>query len=502
MSVRKRLMRLTSGAAAATLIATAFVGVGAAPAHADTSVTGFGNGAVGVVQVINGTGVCANTSATLTVEYVNGPTITTNPVLTNSQGGLQLLWTPTVVGQIRQGTLGFGSCPPIALGGAIISQVATSTTISTPNTVRVGTATTVNVSVQSQSPSTNVPTGQVVIRDAGGATVATLGLTRNNNATGQAVANWRWTPPSEGVFTFQATYNGDTNSLSSVSPVDVVAATQSGGTISLTSPATTTAGVPVLLTATVFPSNTQGSAGFTFNGAPISASVPFVNGVATFLWTPTVVGAGTVGVNYMSNGGRSGNTSAPINVVAGPVSFDVITLTQPGVGPWAPNGVYTLGNGTSFTFQASTLSGAPVTLTNSGPCNQSGLTLTIDTGSGSCQLVASSPGGPGFAPVKQGYTVNMVPGTQTAALAAPPSGRFPKGRTIRLQNPSQGVTNAGQNISWRITNGSNRCRLRFPSNGAVNVQLQRPGQCTVQARAAAVPNAWAAFRLQRTYTAR
>ena len=330
-----------------------------------------------------------------------------------------------------------------------------------------------------------------------------MGLTPSwSGVQGQSFAYWRWTPPAASTYTFQATYSGDGIATGSTSPVDVIAATPSGNTISLAAPGTMTVGVPVTLTATVFPASTQGSAGFTFNGQPISASVPFVNGVATFQWTPTVAGAATLGVNYMTNSGRSGSTSDPVTIVAGPAAVDVITLIEPGFGPWGVNGVYTRGNGTSFTFQASTLSGAPVTLVNTGPCNNSGLTLTIDTGSGQCNLVAKSPGGPGYAPVAQGYTVLMVPGQQTAALAAPPSGRFSTGRTIRLQNPTQGVTNADQNVTWRVTAGANRCRLRYPSNGAVNVQLQRAGQCTVVAQARAVPNEWQAFRLQRTYTAR
>ena len=97
----------------------------------------------------------------------------------------------------------------------------------------------------------------------------------------------------------------------------------------------------------------------------------------------------------------------------------------------------------------------------------------------------------------------MVPGQQTAALAAPNSGRFKVGQTLRLQNPAQGQTNAKQNVTWRITQGRNTvCSLRYPSNGAVNVRMNKRGTCTVVAQAPAVANQWAAFRLQRNYTAR
>ena len=143
-----------------------------------------------------------------------------------------------------------------------------------------------------------------------------------------------------------------------------------------------------------------------------------------------------------------------------------------------------------------------MTLSESGPCQVSGLTITIDTGSGQCNLVATSPGGNGYRGVQQGYTVSIIPGNQTAALAAPNSGNFSKGRTIRLQNPSQGQTNAGQNVTWRVTSGGNRCRIRYPSNGAVNLQLQRAGTCNVVARAPGVAGQWNQFRLERSYRAR
>ncbi len=499
MSQLRRLGGTTLRAGAIASLVLGTVGLAAMPAQAD--VTGFVNGAVGVTQTVTidaATTLPGQATCTM-LPNINGAqqSPVTGAVV---NGTATFLWTPRTTGAA---TFSLPDCSTASSIPAVtISQATTTTAISTPNTAQVGVSTLVTVTVQSQSPSNWAPTGQVVVRDANGATQATLGLTPTANATGQSWATWRWTPPSEGVFTFQASYNGDANAQASTSPLDVIAATPSGGTISLTSPATATAGVPVQLKASVFPSTTQGSAGFTFNGAPISASVPFVNGVATFLWTPTAVGAGTLGVNYMSNAGRSGSTSAPITIVAGPPSVDRITLVQPGFGQWNTNGVYSLGNGTSFTFQATTLSGAPVTLTNTGPCNQSGLNLVIDTGAGQCNLVAKSAGGPGYAAVSQGYTILMVPGQQTARLAAPASGRVNVGRTIRLETAAQGTTNAGQAVSWRITNGANRCRLRFPANGSVTLQLQRAGQCTVVARAPAVPNAWSAFRLQRTYTAR
>ncbi|MDO8307817.1 MAG: Ig-like domain repeat protein [Actinomycetota bacterium] len=489
---------LASGAAIAAVVLGSLTAV-AAPAQA-ASASGFGNGTVGVPQVVNALGICPSAQLTLSATYANGVQVSSAPVWADINGNATITWTPTIAGTITSASIG-STCTPVLLGAAVISSTPTATLISAPNTAQVGVPTQITVTVQSQSPSSYQPTGTVVVRDGNGNVLITMGLTPNS-VNGQSFAYWRWTPPTTGNFLFQATYSGDANAQASVSPVDIVAATGSGGTITLTAPGTMTIGVPTLLTATVVPSTVQGSVGFTLNGAPISASVPLVNGVANFTWTPTVAGSVVLGANYMTNAGGSGSTTDRVTIAAGPAQQDFITLTQPGYGTWAPNGTYTLGNGTVFTFGASTLSGAPVALTESGPCQVSGLTLTIDTGSGQCSLVAKSAGGPGYAPTTQGYLIVMVPGQQTAVLAAPNSGRFSNGRTIRLQNPSQGATNAGQNVTWRVTNGGNRCRIAYPASGAVNLRLQRTGNCTVVASAPAVPNAWSSFRLQRQYTIR
>jgi hypothetical protein len=498
MRITSRRRGLTLGAITASAVVLSSLTIAAAPAQA--TVTGLG-GPVGVTQTVtvSDTAPTLMGASTCTVlPTINGATqLAVTGTLNN--GTLTFQWAPTSIGAA---TFSLPDCTTSSvIPAANITQVRTSTTISTPNTAQIGVATKVLVTVQSASPSAYAPTGQVVVRNANAAVLATMGLTAGPG-TGQAFAYFWFTAPTAGTYFFQATYNGDSNATTSVSPQDTIIATPSGGTISLTAPSTMTQGVPVSLLATVLPNGVQGSVGFTVNGAPISASIPIVNNMASMLWTPNVVGAVTLGASYTTNQGGTGSTSSNVTVVAGPASRDVITLTQPGVGPWAVNGVYTLPNGATFTFAASTLSGAGVTLSETGPCQVSGLSIVIDTGSGQCNLVATSAGGNGYAGVQQGYTVSMVPGNQTAALAAPNSGNFSTGRTIRLQNPPQGQTNAGQNVTWRVTSGGNRCRLRYPANGAVNLQLQRAGQCNVTARAPGIAGQWNAFRLDRSYRAR
>lgn len=527
MRPHTRLRRALAAAAAAGAVAIAGIGVGAAPANAATTISGWGSGPVGVPQTITITGMsnggtqgglCTDPSEPF-VATINGvvqPQI--NAIVLN--GNAQVTFAPAVAGAASWtfgGGAGIGGCQVVTGPAMSIIPTPTVTVVSAPNTTVTGQSTVINVLVTSAGASSYVPTGNVRLNTAFGVNITQMNLTPsfsgntlNSQAPPGATRNssfafLRWTPPSNGTFTFQAVYSGDANATASTSSVDTVLATPTGGTLAISAPNTATVGVPVAISASIFPTNSVGSAGFTLNGAPISASVPFVNGTATFVWTPTAAGTGSLGANYTTNDGRSGSAaSQPIAVQAGPISSDSITLIEPGFGPWTPGTTHTLGNGTSFTFQASTLSGSPVTLSDTGPCNVVGLEVTIDTGSGQCNIVAKSAGGPGLAPVAYGYTVLIVPGTQTVRLAAPATGTTLQiGRTERLQNASQGRTNANQPLRWTVLqNSRDICRLRFPNSGAVNLQLRSRGTCNVRATAPAVPNAWAAYRLDLRYRVR
>ena len=387
----------------------------------------------------------------------------------------------------------------ISVGG-----IGTTTTISAPNTTKVGTSTKITATVTSLNGSQYSPPGQVVIKDATGATLQTMGLT-NGPGAGQSYAYWRWTPTTAGTYFFTATYvpAGGSQATGSTSAQDAISATASGGVISLTAPPTMTQNVPVTLTASIVPANTQGTVGFTLNGAPISAAIPIVNGVATFQWTPNVVGQVTLGASYTTNAGGSGSTTDVVTISGAPAQSDQITLIQPGWGAWAPNGTYPMGNGSTFTFQASTLSGAPVTLGITGPCTVTGLTLQVNQGNGQCNMTASSPGGNGYAPVTYGYTLSLVPGIQTADVSAPPSGRFKVGRVLVLESPGKADTNAGQNIGWKIKKkGRKFCKLLYPDNGSVTLRITGKGECTVVGTAPGVAGEWQPFKTTRKYRGR
>lgn len=490
---KRRGLRIAAPAA----LVLGVLGLATAPAQA-ASASGYGSGTVGVTQVINAQGVCPSSELFFSATYSNGTVSNANPVWADINGNATIYWTPSITGLVTQGSVG-STCAPVPLGGANISTVATTTSVNAPNNAQVGIATKILVIVQSSSQSSYSPTGTVVVKDISGVTLQTMGLSPGPGA-GQGYAYYWWTPTTPGSYTFQATYGGDANASGSTSPQDVTIATQSGSPISLNLPPTMTVGVPQTLRATVAPSTIQGSVGFTQNGVPISPSVALINGVATYQWTPTISGQVQMGANYTTNQGASGSTSEVITINTGPVATDVITLTQPGVGTWAPNGTYSLGQGTSITFQAGTLSGSAVTLSDTGPCTTSGLTLTVGVASGQCTLTARSAGGNGYAPVVQNYTVTPGLGTQTAVLNAPLSGKINVKKTTVLQTSAQGNTNAGQAINWVVAKSSRTvCALAFPSSGAVNLKFKKRGFCTVNATAPGIANQWSPFSLTRTY---
>ncbi len=501
MSISQRLRR-TIGALASLTLITGAIAIASPPVHAASTLSGpstanisqsvtfvFTSPPEGQLQLQDNNGQVWSTVTTgVGYSSVNFSFITPATAATLSLS----VWNVDTQAFISNSV-------PLVVGGA----VSTITSISAPNTATIGQSTTININVTSGGGSQYTPAGQVRLTDANGALYALMNLTAGPGA-GQSFAYYRWTPTTAGTFLFIATYvpAAGSQASASTSVQDAVIATPSGNTISLTAPPNLTVGAPVTLVATVYPSNVQGSVGFNVNGAWISASIPLVNGRATFPWTPTTPGTVTLGASYTTNNGGSGSTTDVVTV-GGSTLTDVITLVQPGWGNWSNGGSYNMGNGSNFAFQASTLSGAPVTLSENGPCQVSGLRLSVNSGSGNCVMKAVSPGGNGYSGVTYTYNINLVPGTQTANISAPPSGSYKVGRALVLESPNATDTNAGQNINWVINKGGKKhCALLYPSTGAVTLRIKNKGTCTVTGSAPGVAGQWQPFQTARNYTGR
>jgi len=389
-----------------------------------------------------------------------------------------------------------------------IAPVTTTTRITVADTVRLGVPTTLTASVTANGGSLASPQGTIQFSVVGGGGIG--GPVTLNNAVPSTV-QVQWTPAVLGQTNIVATYtpatvNGTVNTTcgaSCSSVPDAVQVTATGVLIYLANPPGFAVGLPSTITAVVSAFPPTGVVTFTVNGGAIASNVPVPpNGVVTTSWAPPQVGPFTIGAYWTSSAGVRGSAQDTIVASAEPAQTDVISLAPQGQGAWSTTGQYSLRNGTSTTFVASASSGAPVSLTVSGPCTLSGATLSIHQGTGQCRLVATTTGGNGYGPAQAIYTVSLASGNQVPRGTVRASGDIRKGTTFTLTTRANNVTNAGQRMTWSITSGANRCQLRYPSNGSVQLRAVRTGSCNVRATAAAISGQWNRMVLNRTYRVR
>jgi hypothetical protein len=386
-----------------------------------------------------------------------------------------------------------------------INTGATTTTVSAPNTVKLGQPTAVYATVAAANGGTFSAQGTVTFSIVGGGTIGSANL---NQAT-PSVASIQWTPAALGTVALVATYTpvnagqagANTNCGSScTSAPDVVSVTSSGVNVYLANPPSMAAGVPATLTAVVSAVPSSGTVTFTANGSAVSSVTVSPTGTATTLWTPPGAGTYTIGAVWAGTSGQTGTSQDVVTVAAAPSQVDQIVIVTSAGTTLVPGSTYSVPNGTTLTFTSSTASGAQLTITETGPCTLTGGTFNAPQGNGTCKLTASSPGGNGYGPVTDVVTANLVPGTQTAKLAAPASGNINVGKTVTLEKSNQGKTNAKQTISWKITSGKGSvCNLSFPSDGSVKLKMLKKGTCKVQANARAVSAQWNAYQQNWKY---
>ena len=432
---------------------------------------------------------------------VGAPTYSCGGIITTPCSPSFAITTPATPGTYSISAVNGLGVTSNTLSLTVTESVATTTVITASNEGKVGQPTLITSTVTSSGGSSYVPTGQIVISDSNNAVIHSGALTAGPGA-GQSNMYFRYTPTAPGTYTFIATYSGDAQAVRSVSAQDALIASASGVPITLAVPPNLSVNTPIVLRASLVPSGTQGTVGFTANGAAISAAVPIVNGTASFNWTPNIQGKVTLGASYTTNIGGSGSTTDVVTIGA-PTAIDVISLTQPGWGTWGNGTAHVLGNGSNFPFKATTLSGAGVTLSETGPCTASGLTLKVNEGSGVCNMTASTPGGNGYQGVSYAYTINLVLGAQSATLNAPVSGRYKVKKVLVLESASEQNTSAGQTISWKLKKkGRSNCKITNRNSGAVTLEFRKKGTCTVLGRAPGVSGEWNKFKTARKYTGR
>jgi len=396
-----------------------------------------------------------------------------------------------------------------------VSKGQPSASLTLASTMAVGsvqTLTMVMSSVPTQTPTTTTPAqnpqepGGVVTFFYGATAIGTSKLVQSP-AQAQSTASINWTVPAAiGPAALSATYTGDAN-FNSASASATVTIARANTTVSITAPTSAQVGAPVQLVSRVFPSSATGFVTYFIGSgnspARLSPNIPIQGEVAVFNWTPTAPGLQTIVAVYNGDAvDNAGQSSVQINVT-GSALADVITVDpvggRPPLNPAVP---FTLGNGASVQFITSSFSGTPVTLTASGQCTVNGVVLTANSGSGSCTLTATTPGGRGYSAGSASYPISLVPGTQTAAIKAANSGRINKKAKVTL-GASGLTTNAGQVVSWKVPKKSRSvCSIITEGNNVKVRAANKRGTCDVIGSARAVPGQWNAYRVTRTYIVR
>lgn len=115
-------------------------------------------------------------------------------------------------------------------------------------------------------------------------------------------------------------------------------------------------------------------------------------GEATAVWTPTSPGNQVELAQFSaSNSFVSGSGQQIISVLPA-LGKDPVAIGSAGQAAWAPDMTVSLSANSSLARSVTTGSGAPASLSESGPCIVSGTTLIAATCSSACTITATSPG--------------------------------------------------------------------------------------------------------------
>lgn len=385
-----------------TVVALA-AGLAHQPASAAQGSVTSPNGMVGIQQqvVLYAPGMPGQTA---TIGLTSGATQQVLQTSVNAQGYGYANWTPTMAGAWTINALGSA----VSSGSTTISVAAmpTSTALEVPNNSQANTAVTVLATVTAPAGSL-APTGTMTLRSFPSQNIIATTNVNPVGASTSSLATFTWTPTGSGAASLVANFTPDSGAFgASTSAVGQSVVSTAVTTIALAFPGSLNLGQPVVLSAILGANQPQGSAAFLFDGQGISASIPTVNGIANFPWTPPTTGVHTIGVNYSSSTNVSGSSFQPVTI-QGPIPKDTITVDpQPGA-PWFIASPITLRAGTSVTLSGVAASGAPVVFSENGPCILNGVALSA-LSPGQCQVTAFSPGSGSYSQASQTYTVTVT----------------------------------------------------------------------------------------------
>lgn len=484
------------------LLATSALALGsliiATPASADAQVTiSVRAGIVGVQQTVsakvNASGTIGGDVGTVTFT-ANGQNIGTDSVGGPNGTTASISWTPGSAGDSVNVTASFSGGGSDSTSTSI-DKVGTQASITVPGNATTSTQVSLGATVRAKV-GNYIPTGNVTFFTSNGTNIGTTGL------DGSGKANIAYTTPANpGNVSLYVVYNGDANATASNrSASDTIKVVSGQPSVSLVVAQTNYAGSPTQLTAKINPPSGTGTVSFSANNTALgNANVS--NGVATISWVPASTGNFTLKAVYSGGNGVPGGTATnQVNVIQ-PLKPDVITINPQGsAGAWPAGSTQGLPNGATVQLGVSSASGLPVNLSVTSPCSLNGTTLSVLGVGNPCTLTATTPGGNGFAPANQSWTIQQGVGTQTAAILPAVSGIYKKGKTLTLA-PVGARTSLNKPITWKVTSGKSNCKV-VKAKGNFRVKLNAKGSCQVTGSAPGVPGQWAGYSYIADYRIR
>lgn len=366
------------------------------------------NGMVGVPENI-AVQVPGVAGQTITLGLSSGPIATTIQAVVNAQGWASATWTPTAAGAWT--IAGLGTAAPAGSTTITVAPMPTYTVLMAQQAVQQGVNNTLAGAVVAPI-GTMAPTGSVSLATAGGAGITTQPLSGSFGA-GTSTVTLPWNPSAGGATALQATFQPNNgNYVASTSPVSQPFATTARTTVALRWPATLYAGTTTVISAVLGAGLPDGSVAFSMDGTGISGSIPTVNGVANYQWTPPTAGIHTISVSYTGNpvpnqlSQQSGTNSQIVNI-QGARAMDNITVDPPSQPAWSIASPIVMAQGSKVTLAATATSNTTVLFSEQGPCVINGSVLTV-LSPGQCQVTAFTAGNASLTPGSETYTITIT----------------------------------------------------------------------------------------------
>ena len=339
----------------------------------------------------------------VSIGFQNNGTTGTLQTTIGSNGYGYMNWLPSAAGTWT--ISGLGTATSLGSTNITISPLSTATTLLAPNFAQAGQNAPLTAIVTAPV-GTVSPQGTVTVYNQNLNVIASGALVPNAG-TGSSSVTMNWTPQMNVGSTLSATFVPSNNTVTgSSSPQTTVGLQEGVVPVAMRISQSIHVGQPVLLSAVLGYNMPEGSAAFISNLGGLSPSIPTVNGVSNWLWTPNVAGVQYLRVDYSSTvRNTSGSSQQSVNVLPA-LPQDSISMSAAGFGTITGASPLSMTVGQSIALTGTTTSGAPVLLSEQGPCAIAGSNI-IALGAGQCVVTAMTPGTAAYTTDTNTYVVGV-----------------------------------------------------------------------------------------------